>query len=103
MAGGLSACPIFSNETAEVNERIMIDSMPAMAWRCRPHAFVEFFCRRWLVMYRLVLGSGVWIGWMIAVHADDLNRCEHLDTARSPRIDLLLRLFDLDGVHHEGW
>jgi PAS domain-containing protein len=26
----------------------MIDSMPVMAWRCRPDGFVEFFNRRCL-------------------------------------------------------
>src|SRR5271155_3153162 len=36
------------SEAPEDNERIMIDSMPVMAWRCRVDGFVEFFNGRWL-------------------------------------------------------
>jgi len=41
MAAGSSACPLFQKPPAD-NERIMIDSMPIMAWRCWPDGFIEF-------------------------------------------------------------
>jgi hypothetical protein len=42
MAVGSSGCPLFQ-KPPEDNGRIMIDSMPVMAWRCRPDGFFEFF------------------------------------------------------------
>ena len=67
--------PFFSGMMpSEDNERIMIDSMPSMAWRCRPDGFVEFFNRRWLEYTGLSLDKALGWGWTVAVHPDDLNR-----------------------------
>jgi len=52
----------------------MIDSMPAMAWRCRPDGFVEFFNRRWLEYTGLSLDNSLGWGWTDAIHPDDLNQ-----------------------------
>jgi len=59
------------------NERIMIDSMPVMPWRCRADGFVEFFNRRWLEYTGLSLDRALGWGWTVAIHADNLNRCAH--------------------------
>ena len=75
MAVGLSACPLFQ-KPPEDNERIMIDSMPVIAWRCRADGSIGFLSERWLECTGF-LGPAVWIGWTIAIHADDLNRCAH--------------------------
>jgi len=55
----------------------MIDSMPVMAWRCRPDGFVEFLTGD-ASNTSACLRPAVWIGWTIAIDADDLNRCAHL-------------------------
>jgi formate hydrogenlyase transcriptional activator len=57
----------------EDNERIMIDSMPAMAWRFRPDGFVEFVNRRWLEYTGLSLEQSLGQGWTVAIHPDDLD------------------------------
>ena len=62
---------------SEDSDRVMIDSMPVMAWRCRPDGFVEFFNRRWLEYTGLSLDQALGWGWTVAIHADDLNRCAH--------------------------
>ena len=51
-----------------------MDSLPSMAWRCRPNGFVEFFNRRWLEYTGLPLDRALGWGWAAAVHPDDLNR-----------------------------
>jgi PAS domain-containing protein len=45
----------------EDKEGTMIDSLPVMAWRCRPDGFVEFFYRRWLEYTGLSLDQA--LGW----------------------------------------
>jgi MFS family permease len=42
-------------------EGTMIDSLPVMAWRCRPDGFVGFFYRRWLEYTGLSLDQA--LGW----------------------------------------
>jgi hypothetical protein len=75
-ASGRSRTPTFP-KPPENNERIMINSMPVMACRCRPHGFVEFFDRRWLGHTGLTLDQALGWGWTVAIHADDLNQCAH--------------------------
>jgi PAS domain-containing protein len=75
--GFISTSSFSAMKPPEDNERIMIDSMPVMAWRCRPDGFVEFFNRRWLEYTGLSLDQALGWGWTVAIHADDLNRCEH--------------------------
>jgi formate hydrogenlyase transcriptional activator len=58
----------------EDNERIMIDSMPVMVWRCRPDGSVEFFNRRWLEYTGLSLDRALGWGWTGAIHPDDLDQ-----------------------------
>jgi PAS domain S-box-containing protein len=57
----------------EDSERIMIDSMPVMAWRCRPDGFVEFLNRQWLEYTGLPSERACGWGWTSAIHADDLD------------------------------
>jgi hypothetical protein len=47
MAVDLSACPLFQ-KPREGNERIIIDSMPVIARRCRVDGSIGFFRERWL-------------------------------------------------------
>jgi PAS domain-containing protein len=48
-------------QPSEDSDRVMINSMPVMAWRCRPDGFVEFFNRRWLEYVGLSLDQA--LGW----------------------------------------
>jgi PAS domain S-box-containing protein len=59
---------------SENGDRAMIDSMPIMAWRCRPDGFLEFFNRRWLEYTGLSPGEAAGWGWTAAIHPDDRER-----------------------------
>jgi PAS domain S-box-containing protein len=58
---------------SENGDRAMIDSMPMMAWRCRPDGFVEFVNRRWLEYTGLATEQALGWGWTAAIHPDDLE------------------------------
>jgi PAS domain-containing protein len=77
MAEGSSRASLSVMKPPEDDERIMIDSIPIMVWRCRRDGFVGFFYRRWLEYTGLSLHQPLGWGWTVAIHADDLNRCVH--------------------------
>ena len=58
----------------EDSDQVMIDSMPTMAWRCRPDGFVEFVNRRWLEYTGLSPDKALGWGWTAAIHPDDRER-----------------------------
>jgi PAS domain-containing protein len=51
----------------EDSDQVMIDSMPTMAWRCRPDGFVEFLNQRWLDYTGLSPDEAVGWGWNAAI------------------------------------
>ena len=55
-------------------DRIMIDSIPTMAWRSRADGFVDFFGRRWLEYTGLAPDEALGWGWTAAIHPDDRER-----------------------------
>jgi PAS domain S-box-containing protein len=57
----------------EDSDQVMIDSIPTMAWRCRPDGFVEFVNRRWLEYTGLATDQARGWGWTAAIHPDDLE------------------------------
>jgi PAS domain S-box-containing protein len=59
---------------SEDSDRVMIDSMPVTAWRCRPDGFVEFFNRRWLEYIGYSLDKALGWEWTGAIHPDDLDQ-----------------------------
>ncbi len=83
MAGGHQRALFSAMKPPEDNERIMIDSMPAMAWRCRPDGFVEFVNRRWLEYTGLSLEQALGgQGWTVAIHPDGLDHFIRSGTAK---------------------
>jgi PAS domain-containing protein len=66
----------------------MIDSMPAMAWRCRPDGFLELVKGRWLEYTSLSLEQSLGQRWTVAIHPDDLDhvidRWRHLVASAQP-------------------
>ena len=53
--------------------RIMIDTIPALAWCCFPDGTTEFSNRRWLEYTGLSQDEALSWGWQRAVHPDDLD------------------------------
>ena len=59
---------------SEVQMRIMIDAIPALAWSCLPDGSAEFLNQRWLDYTGLSPEEGHGWGWKAAIHPDDLGK-----------------------------
>jgi formate hydrogenlyase transcriptional activator len=54
--------------------RLMIDSIPVLAWCCRPDGTTEFLNQRWLDYTGLSSEEALGLGWKVPVHPDDLRK-----------------------------
>jgi len=54
--------------------RLIIDTIPALAWSTLPDGSVDFLNQRWLDYTGLSLEQGRGRGWQVAVHPEDLPR-----------------------------
>ena len=52
--------------------RLVIDTIPTLAWRTRPDGYAEFFNRRWQEYTGLSLEQAQGWGWTDAIHPDDV-------------------------------
>jgi PAS domain S-box-containing protein len=59
------------------NEGLMINTIPVLAWACRPDGAAYFLNQRWLDYTGFSLEQGCGWGWKSALHPDDV---EHLLT-----------------------
>jgi PAS domain S-box-containing protein len=62
--------------------RMMIDTIPTLAWSCRPDGTTEFLNQRWLDYTGLSFEEALGWGWKVPVHPADLEK----------RMDTWLRL-----------
>src|SRR2546425_3081362 len=60
--------------------RMMIDTIPALAWSCRPDGTTEFLNQRWLDYTGLSLAEALGWGWKAPIHPEDLGKL--MDTWR---------------------
>jgi formate hydrogenlyase transcriptional activator len=58
---------------SEAQLRIMIDTIPALAWCCLPNGTNEFTNKRWLDYTGFSIDGALDWGWKTAVHPDDLD------------------------------
>src|SRR4029453_17720675 len=58
---------------SERNLRLIIDTIPALAWSARPDGSAEFFNQHYLDFVGLSAEQASGWGWTAAVHAEDLN------------------------------
>src|SRR5437016_11156649 len=58
---------------SERNLKLIIDTIPALAWSARPDGNAEFFNQHYLDFVGLSAEQARDGGWMAAVHPDDLN------------------------------
>jgi PAS domain S-box-containing protein len=87
-------------EQADVQDiRLVVDTIPTLAWSARPDGSAEFLNQRWLdytgLSPKQVLGSG----WEVAIHPDDLPRIletfrEALNSAKPFEVEGRFRRFD---------
>jgi formate hydrogenlyase transcriptional activator len=59
---------------SETQLRIMIDTIPTLAWSCFPDGTTEFLNKRWLEYTGLSQEEAVGWGWQSPVHPEDLGR-----------------------------
>ena len=59
---------------SEAQLRVMIDTIPALAWCCLPDGVTEFTNKRWLDYTGLSQDEALGWGWQRAVHPDDLGK-----------------------------
>ena len=59
---------------SEAQLRIMIDTMPALAWSCLPDGANEFTNKRWRDYTGLSQAEALGLGWQRTFHPDDLGK-----------------------------
>jgi len=81
--------------------RLIINTMPVLAWSAWPDGRVDFFNQRWLDYAGLSPGQAKDWGWAQAFHPDDIERVtahwqSMMGTGESGEIEARLRRFDGD-------
>ena len=54
--------------------RLLVDTIPTLAWSARPDGSAEFFNRRWLDYAGLTAEEASDWGWTVALHPEDRGR-----------------------------
>lgn len=84
---------------SEENLRLIINTMPVLAWSARPDGSVDFFNQRWLDYTGLSSTEAQEWGWAQSFHPDDMDRVtvywrSIMSTGDSGQIEARLRRFD---------
>jgi PAS domain S-box-containing protein len=79
--------------------RLVVDTIPALAWSTGPDGSADFFNQRWLEYTGLTLEEALDWGWKNAIHPDDLPRMldvfqEAVHLVRSFEVEGRFRRFD---------
>src|SRR5258708_38865387 len=79
--------------------RIIIDTIPALAWTARPNGDTEFFNQRWLDYAGLTIEDVQNWGWTLVLHPDDHDRLTDywrtiLSSGEAGQIEARIRRFD---------
>src|ERR1700745_3416141 len=62
-------------ESGDVQDiRLVVDTIPTLAWSARPDGSAEFFNQRWLDYTGLSAEQALGSGWQVAIHPDELPR-----------------------------
>src|SRR5260370_1313149 len=54
--------------------RLVVDTIPTLAWSAGPDGSADFFNQRWLDYTGLSAEQALGSGWQVAIHPDDLPR-----------------------------
>src|SRR5260370_32352304 len=78
--------------------RLVVDTIPTLAWSARPDGSAEFFNQRWLDYTGLSAKQALDSGWQVAIHPDDLPGIletfrEALDSVRQFEVEGRFRRF----------
>ncbi|HXA04419.1 MAG TPA: PAS domain S-box protein, partial [Bryobacteraceae bacterium] len=87
-------------ESGDVHDiRLVVDTIPTLAWSARPDGSAEFFNQRWLDYTGLSAEQALGSGWQVAIHPDDLPRIletfqEALNSVKPYEVEGRFRRFD---------
>lgn len=87
---------------SERNLKLIINTIPALAWSARPEGTAEFFNQRWLDYTGLTAEQASEWGWTVALHPDDLDRVTsywQAAVATSDSVEIEARLRRSDGAY----
>src|ERR1700720_2469993 len=79
--------------------RLVVDTIPTLAWSAGPDGSAEFFNQRWLDYTGLSAEQALGSGWQVAIHSDDLPRIleifrEALNSVKPYEVEGRFRRFD---------
>ena len=79
--------------------RLVVDTIPTLAWSAGPDGSAEFFNQRWLDYTGLSAKQALGSGWEVAIHPDDLPRIletfrEALNSVKPFEVEGRFRRFD---------
>jgi formate hydrogenlyase transcriptional activator len=79
--------------------RLVVDTIPTLAWSAGPDGSADFFNQRWLDYTGLSAKQALGWGWEVAIHPDDLPRIletfrEALNSAKPFEVEGRFRRFD---------
>src|SRR6266850_5005104 len=79
--------------------RLVVDTIPTLAWCARPDGSADFFNQRWLDYTGLSAVQALDWGWEVAIHPDDLPRIqetfrEALNSLKPFEVEGRFRRFD---------
>jgi PAS domain S-box-containing protein len=83
----------------EQDIRLVVDTIPTLAWSAGPDGSAEFFNQRWLDYTGLSAKQALDWGWQVAIHPDDLPRIletlrEALNSIKPFEVEGRFRRFD---------
>src|SRR5246127_3588278 len=79
--------------------RLVVDTIPTLAWSSGPDGSADFFNQRWLEYTGLSAKQALGSGWQVAIHPDDLPRIletfrEALNSVKPYEVEGRFRRFD---------
>src|SRR5260370_773855 len=96
----MASSPHGFEEPGDVQDiRLVVDTIPTLAWSARPDGSAEFFNQRWLDYTGLSAEQALGSGWQVAIHPDDLPRIletfrEALNSVKPYEVEGRFRRFD---------
>src|ERR1700752_3077152 len=88
------------DEPGDVHDiRLVVDTIPTLAWSARPDGSAEFFNQRWMDYTGLSAEQALGSGWQVAIHPDDLPRIletfrDALNSVKPYEVEGRFRRFD---------
>jgi PAS domain S-box-containing protein len=96
----MASLPHGFEEPGDIQDiRLVVDTIPTLAWSARADGSAEFFNQRWLDYTGLAAEQALASGWEVAIHPDDLPRIletfrEALRSVKPYEVEGRFRRFD---------